>query len=297
MAWTAPASPRLLSDIRMTSALFKHMSNRDFPGGPRRLSEKGQSDERWSTAGLQRPHAVVLRVVLDLGQMQGLQDRRDVHTEPAPQSLLQAVPPGNRVLWRSSPGFNGPIRRGLLFVCASQRHPVAVRLQHLVQVVDAPEVVSELRAARLHDERRRIQCLVTERLKLGCAARCLQLPWMFARTRVRFRCQIRSLDCIRLRRTASRRLQTTRPMSVEGPLDLYFNDSPPSGDGAHGEIQVLGRSFASPRVSERWAPWARISFTATSESPGFTSTPRIASRSTRIVSPRRTPSSAVARTQ
>src|SRR2546426_11417142 len=101
----------------------------------------------------------------------------------------------------------------------------------------------------------------------------------------------------RLRRTASRRLQTTRPMSVEGPLDLYFNDSPPSGDGAHGEIQVFGRSFARPRLSERWAPWARISFTATSESPGFTSTPRMASRSTRIDSPRRTPSSAVARTQ
>src|SRR5256886_15884942 len=46
MAWTAPASPRLLSDIRMTSPLFKHMSNRDFPGGPRLLSEKGQSDEK-----------------------------------------------------------------------------------------------------------------------------------------------------------------------------------------------------------------------------------------------------------
>src|SRR2546429_6650965 len=27
-----PASPRFLSDVRMTSALFKHMSNRDFPG-------------------------------------------------------------------------------------------------------------------------------------------------------------------------------------------------------------------------------------------------------------------------
>src|SRR5712691_7107125 len=169
-----------------------------------------------------------------------------------------------------------------------------------MQVVDAPEVVSQLCAPRFHDERGRIQCLIPERLKLGCPARCLQLPRMLARTGTPgfpLRCHIKSLNCIVCARTASRRLQTTRPMSVEAPLDLYFNDSPPSGDGAHGEIQVFGRSFASPRLSDRWAPWARISFTAISESPGFTSTPRIASRSTRIVSPRRTPSSAVARTQ
>src|SRR2546426_11627690 len=254
MAWTAPASPRLLSDIRMTSALFKHMSNRDFPGGPRRLSEKGQSDERGATAGLQRPHAGVLRVVLDLGQMQGLQDRRNVHTEPAPQSLLQAVPPGNRVLWRSSPGFDGPIRRGLLFVYASQRHPVAVRLQHLMQIVDALEVVSELRAAGLHDERRRIQCLVTERLNsdvplgvFNCHG-CSRVPaFAFVAKSdpsIAFVC-------------AGQQVVACRPRDqcrLKGPLDLYFNDSPPSGDGAHGEIQVFGRSFARPRVSERWAP-------------------------------------------
>src|SRR5438445_13717096 len=34
-----PASPRFLSDVRMTSALFKHMSNRDFPGGMTLWSE------------------------------------------------------------------------------------------------------------------------------------------------------------------------------------------------------------------------------------------------------------------
>src|SRR2546430_16806456 len=83
----------------------------------------------------------------------------------------------------------------------------------------------------------------------------------------------------------SRRLQTTRPMSVEGPLDLYFNASPPSGDGAHGERQVFGRSFASPRGSERWVPGSRISFTAISASPGLAPTPRIAFRSAPIDRP------------
>src|SRR5205814_1304097 len=143
-------------------------------------SAAGQRDE---TRRLQRPHPVVLRVVLDLGQMQGLQDRRNVHAEPTAQSFLQTVPPADRVFRGPSPGFD-----------------------------------------------RAVHC----RLQLA---------------------------------------------------------------GAMGKSKLFGRSFASPRVSEKWAPWARISLIAFSESPRFTSTPRIASRRTRIVRPRRTPSSAVARTQ
>src|SRR3977135_1786678 len=74
-----PASPRFLSDVRMTSALFKHMSNRDFPGetpSGRKRRDRRQGD---GTRRLQRPHPVVLRIMLDLGQMQGLQDRRNIH--------------------------------------------------------------------------------------------------------------------------------------------------------------------------------------------------------------------------
>src|SRR6266566_7028308 len=68
------------------------------------------------------------------------------------------------------------VRCWLLLVCAPQEHPVAVGLEHLMQVVDAPEVVAQLRAPRLHDERGRVQRLVTERLKLRRPARRLQVP-------------------------------------------------------------------------------------------------------------------------
>src|SRR5438309_11124522 len=49
-----PASPRFLSDVRMTSALFKHMSNRDFPGGmplwweTEGLGSKGREHDAYS---------------------------------------------------------------------------------------------------------------------------------------------------------------------------------------------------------------------------------------------------------
>src|SRR5436309_15855005 len=123
-------------------------------------SAAGQRDE---TRRLQRPHPVVLRVVLDLGQMQGLQDRRNVHAEPTAQSFLQTVPPADRVFRGPSPGFDRAVHCRLLLVCGPQEHPVAVGLEHLMQVVDAPEVVEQLRAPRLHDERGRSYGLVTAR--------------------------------------------------------------------------------------------------------------------------------------
>src|SRR3989441_10028895 len=56
------------------------------------------------------------------------------------------------------------------------------RLEHRVQVVDAPKVIAELRASRLDDERGWIERLVAKRQKLRRSARRLQMPWMFRRT-------------------------------------------------------------------------------------------------------------------
>ena len=47
---------------------------------------------------LERPHAVVLGIVLHLGQTESLHQRRDIHAEAAAQALLQPVPPANRIL-------------------------------------------------------------------------------------------------------------------------------------------------------------------------------------------------------
>jgi len=125
---------------------------------------------------------VVFQIVFDFRQVEDFQDRRHIHSESPAQSLLQSVPPANRVLRRPAPGFDRTVCGGLLFVRASERHPVAARLEHRVQVVNASEVVPEFRTPRLDDERRRIQGLVPKRQKLRCPARRLQMPRMLSRS-------------------------------------------------------------------------------------------------------------------
>src|SRR5438309_5021488 len=85
----------------------------------------------------------------------------------------------------STPRFNRPFGRRLLLVRAPEKHPVAARLEHRMQVVDAPKVIPELRAPRLDDERGWIERLVTKRQKLRRSARRLQMPRMLTRTRSR----------------------------------------------------------------------------------------------------------------
>src|SRR3989442_3465732 len=299
MASPAPAFRISLSDIRMTITLYKHMSTRlskvraPTPGRTARTGWRSAS-----RTNLEGSHPIVFRVVFDLGEMQGLQHGRDVHPESPAKTLLQSIPPTDGILRGSTPRFNGPVRGRLLVVGVPEGHPVAGRLEHLVKVVDASEVVPKLRAPRLDDERGRIKSLVAERLKFRCPARRLQLPRMFARalTGLAFS---RHSEIPRLIRVRCPRLPLAgmRIATTEEPPDRYFNDSPASGDGNHGRTYSFGRSLPSPRVSENWAPWTRISLIAISESPGLRSTPRIASRSTRTVRPRRRPSSVVARTQ
>ena len=120
--------------------------------------------------------------MLDLGEAKRLEERRHVHPEPPAQPLLQAVPAPNRILRRSSPGFHRAIRRGLLLIGAAQRHPVSVRLEHGVQVLDRAQLVAELGPTDLADDRTRLRALVAIHRVFGRSARGSQDPWVLAGT-------------------------------------------------------------------------------------------------------------------
>src|SRR5688500_3117240 len=66
--------------------------------------------------GLLRPHPVVLRIVRQLREPERLEQRRQVHPEPAPVALPEAVPSADRVVRVPAPCLDGPLGRRLLLV-------------------------------------------------------------------------------------------------------------------------------------------------------------------------------------
>jgi len=109
--------------------------------------------------------------VLDLGQAQRLEHRRDVVPEPAPQALLEAVPASDGIVGRSSPRLDGPCLGRFLLVGVPERHPVAELGQHRVQVLDARQVVPQLGLADLHHERGRVGFGIAVGLELAATGR------------------------------------------------------------------------------------------------------------------------------
>jgi hypothetical protein len=120
--------------------------------------------------------------VLDLGQAERLQHRRHVVAEATAKALLQPVPPADRVLGRAAPCLDGALCRGLLLVGVAERHPVAVLGEHRVEVLDAAQVVAQLGAADVDDQRRRIGRLVAVGRVIGLARRRGQLPGIARRS-------------------------------------------------------------------------------------------------------------------
>src|SRR5262249_43742528 len=114
--------------------------------------------------------------VLELHLAERLEHRRHVHAEAPAQPLLESIPALDGVLRGPPPRLDGAVGRGLLLVGGAERHPVAVLLEHRAEVVDAPQVVAELRLADLHDERGRIGRLVAPRLVVARPGRRLQRP-------------------------------------------------------------------------------------------------------------------------
>jgi hypothetical protein len=125
------------------------------------------------------PHLVVLGVVGHLGQAECLEEWRHVHAEPAAEPLLESVPAADRVRFGPAPGFHRAVRRRFLLVGAAEGHPVAVRLEHRVQVIDGPGVVEELGPADLADDHRRRRRVVAIHRVLGRARRGLESPRVF----------------------------------------------------------------------------------------------------------------------
>src|SRR5258706_11969778 len=125
---------------------------------------------------LDSPHPVVLRIVLELGQPERLEQRRHVDAEAAAQPLLGPVPAAHRVLLAAPPRLDRAVGRRLLLVGAAQRHPLALLLEHGVQILHGPPLVAQLRAADLAHKRGRLLGVVAPHLVVGRAWRSLQLP-------------------------------------------------------------------------------------------------------------------------
>src|SRR5438045_1249044 len=98
----------------------RHQTGIWMNNNPYRSTPTSLRTSPWSGNGpelsLARPHPIVARVVLDLGQAQGLHERRDVHAEPPPVALPQPVPPPHRIVRRAGPRLYRPLGRGLLLV-------------------------------------------------------------------------------------------------------------------------------------------------------------------------------------
>src|SRR5271157_4738728 len=105
-------------------------------------------------------HPVVPCVVGDFGQAERLEEGREVHAEPPPVPLVEAVPATERVLRRASPRLARALGSRLLLVRRPERDPVALLRQPGVQVLDRPQVVGELGGADLADQHRRLRVLV-----------------------------------------------------------------------------------------------------------------------------------------
>src|SRR6267378_1311095 len=123
-----------------------------WPGGTRELLATSrrlplkprEMNATLSVSSSDRAHAVVFGVVLDLGKPQCLHQWRNVHAEPAAKALLETVPAADRVLRGATPSFHSARGGRLLLIRAPQRHPVAMLLEHRVQIIKAAQVIPEL---------------------------------------------------------------------------------------------------------------------------------------------------------
>jgi hypothetical protein len=89
-------------------------------------------------------HAIAFRIVFHFCEFQFFENGRNVHGKATSKSLLQTIPPADRIFWRPAPGFDRAFNSGLLFVRTSQEHPVSVFFQHCMKIVYAAEIVTQL---------------------------------------------------------------------------------------------------------------------------------------------------------
>src|SRR5689334_20617167 len=125
---------------------------------------------------LDGPHLVIAGVVGELGQAKRLQQRGQVHAEPAAVAVAQPVPAAGRVARGPAERLDGALGGRLLLVRGAQRHPAVLGLQPGVQVLDGLQPVAKPGRADLADQLRRVGLLVLVHRVAGRARRRGQLP-------------------------------------------------------------------------------------------------------------------------
>src|SRR5262245_1027463 len=96
-----------------------------------------------------------------------LEQRRHVHGETPAIALAEPIPPTDRIRLGSSPGFEGAVLGRLVLVGAPEFHPVAARLEHDGDVLEASREVAELGGSDLADQLRWVGGVVAMHLVLG----------------------------------------------------------------------------------------------------------------------------------
>src|ERR1035437_4821344 len=136
---TSPSAPR--TSTRFTPRRRDGPRRRRSPRSPATLRQPCSWSARSSGCGwprsaaattgidaaageLEGAHPIAAWVVLHLGEPEGLEQRRPVHTEASPQPLLEAAPAAHGVARGAPPRLDCPLGRRLLFVGAPQPHPV-----------------------------------------------------------------------------------------------------------------------------------------------------------------------------
>jgi len=128
--------------------------------------------------GSNRPHTIIARILSTSASPSTfstggtyIPNRREI-----PSSSHTSLP---RILGRPSPRLHGALRRRLLFIGTAQQHPIPVRLEHGVQVVDAPQVVAQLRRAHLDHKAAGSDASSLYATNSGCSRGRLKFPRIF----------------------------------------------------------------------------------------------------------------------
>src|SRR5208282_1184838 len=106
-AFLSIRTPSFSSVATSTLRRGTSVSNRGLlAGGEEAVPASSASTPCHRFQGLTGAHSVVLRVVLDFGEGQLLQDRGQIHAEPPAVSLAETVPTSDRILRRTAPLFD-----------------------------------------------------------------------------------------------------------------------------------------------------------------------------------------------
>ncbi len=122
-------------------------------------------------------HPVLTAVAFQFRQTKLFKHRLDIVGKATAKAFRQPIPMAHGIVEGTSPGLDCAIFDTLLLVTGDQRHPIAVGLEHGMQIVKAAEVIAYGPAAHLADKRRRIRTFVGEWPRSDGECEKLPDPW------------------------------------------------------------------------------------------------------------------------